>query len=432
MIQGKKTIFAVPSRFSFINNVRELVENNQAFSLLFLDVIRFSDINRYYGYSAGDQVLAEITQRLLTIQKEKCFIGKVSDDVFGIVIKGNLSEFQVKQFSQQITQMFTSPVTINDQSIVIDFKIAAARYPQNSADFEQLFSIIESTLLKIKRTRYEKFSLAPLSAKHLDNGKAITLQSDLRRALLDNELELYLQPKVALNDNYKISGAECLLRWNHPIDGLLIPSPIIETAETYHMMDSLGNWILKSGFWSALNLVMAGCKTDIAINVSPTQLYDNNLIANLKRFSDETSVPLSSIELELTENIILVNSLLISERIKQLKDLGLKISIDDFGTGYSNLAYIRNLPVDTIKIDKIFIDEINNHMVNQAIVGAIVQIANAMNATVVAEGIETMQQAETLKKLGVDYGQGFLFSRPMDLDGFIHLMLDEKYAQKQA
>jgi EAL domain-containing protein (putative c-di-GMP-specific phosphodiesterase class I) len=238
---------------------------------------------------------------------------------------------------------------------------------------------------------------------------------------LDNgELEIYFQPKIELNTLH-IIGAECLLRWNHPLDGLIFPGALIEAAESYNMMNELGYWVLDQAIKGAAYLNSVALPMQIAVNMSPSQLYDLNLADNLKKMAQKHQVELSQFELELTEDVALSNSILVKKQLSEIRSLGATIAIDDFGKGYSNLTYLRDIEIDTIKIDKSFIMQIDQSPVNRAIVEASQIIAKAANCELVAEGIENVQHLHILREIGVLYGQGFLFSKAISINDFVEL-----------
>jgi EAL domain-containing protein (putative c-di-GMP-specific phosphodiesterase class I) len=257
-----------------------------------------------------------------------------------------------------------------------------------------------------------------------DTGRSLALKADLKRALSQNELELYYQPKVNLQ-TLEVIGAECLLRWNHPLDGVLFPGPLIEAAESYNMMNELGYWTLEQAFRSLVDFDFHRLSLTLSVNISPTQLYDNHLIPSLKMLSKSYAMPLTRIELELTEDVALSNSLMVKRQLDELRALGVAISVDDFGKGYSNLAYIRDLDLSALKIDKTFVIELANHPVNRAIIEAAKIIGKAKNCDVIAEGVETIAQLHILREVGVTIGQGYLFSKAIPLNDFISLAQQE-------
>jgi EAL domain-containing protein (putative c-di-GMP-specific phosphodiesterase class I) len=279
--------------------------------------------------------------------------------------------------------------------------------------------LAETALKQAKINKFDNFQYTQI-LNGQTTGRALALKTDIKRALDQNELEIYFQPKIDLN-TLQIIGAECLLRWNHPLDGLIFPSALIEAAESYNMMNELGYWVLEQAFKGAVYLNNEGLKLKISVNMSPSQLYDLNFANNLTVLAQKYDVALSQFELELTEDVALSNSILVKKQLSQIRSLGASIAIDDFGKGYSNLAYLRDVEVDSIKIDKSFIMQIDQSPVNRAIVEASQMIANAANCELVAEGIETIQHLHILRDIGVSSGQGFLFSKALPINDFVEL-----------
>jgi len=252
----------------------------------------------------------------------------------------------------------------------------------------------------------------------------LALKADLKRALSRDELELFYQPQVELN-TLEIVGAECLLRWNHPLDGVVFPGPLIEAAESYNMMNELAYWTLEQAFKAQARFVASGLDITVSVNISPTQLYDTKLIESLESLQSVYQLDLSKIELELTEDVALSNSLMVKKQLASLKYLGIEISIDDFGKGYSNLAYIRELDINALKVDKTFIMELTDNPVNRAIIEAAKLIGEAKECDVIAEGVETIEQLHTLREIGGKYGQGYWFSKAGPMETFLSLSRQE-------
>ena len=292
-----------------------------------------------------------------------------------------------------------------------------------SFDITAFVSRAEAALKQAKENKYENYFSLALKDK-TDTGRSLALKADLKRALAQNELELYYQPKVNL-DNLSVVGAECLLRWNHPLDGILFPGPLIEAAESYNMMNELGYWTLEQAFRTLAEFDAQRLSLSLSVNISPTQLYDNQLIPTLHMLSQSYSIPMTRLELELTEDIALSNSLMVKKQLDELRCLGISISVDDFGKGYSNLAYIRDLHLDALKIDKAFVMELESGDINRAIIEAVKIIGVAKGCSVVAEGVETVEQLHILREIGISEGQGYLFSKAVPFEDFVSLAQQE-------
>ncbi|MCC2604290.1 putative bifunctional diguanylate cyclase/phosphodiesterase [Planctobacterium marinum] len=411
----------IPSRYAFLQKVQSLIDQNEQVSLFIIDVVRFSDVSTSFGYKAGDYILSEIVRRIQSIFAFDAEVGRVSGDVFGLVFPGQHRTTQLNSFYTRLNEHFKSPIHIGDHAFIADFNVGAVSNPDENRDVNKLFSGAETALKQAKGNKYDNFAIVSLTQKKHTGGRALALKADLKRAFANDELELYFQPKIDLK-TLKIIGAECLLRWHHPLDGVLFPGALIDAAESYNMMNELGYWALRKAFDSLLYFQAAGFDINLAVNVSPTQLYDDKFVHRLKQYSENMCIDLSRIELELTEDAAMSNSLMVNQQLAAAKRLGAKIAIDDFGKGYSNLAYIRDLDIDTIKIDKTFIMQLLENPVNKAIVEATKVIADSLSCNVVAEGIEELQHLHILRELGIGSGQGYLFSQAVPMQDFIALL----------
>ena len=409
----------IPNRHLFFDNIRREIAADTSLSLLFIDVVRFSDVSESFGYETGDQILTVIANRIERLFGKIGSLGRISGDIFGLVIKGTHNEDQLRDFYMHLTEHFKTPIAVQDHSFIADFNVGAITNDRENSDTHLLFSRAESALKQAKESRYENFFTMKLKGKS-DSSRSLALKADLKRAFAKGELELYFQPKVHLQ-TLEIVGAECLLRWNHPLDGVLFPGALIEAAESYNMMNEVGYWVLDKAFESSAYFKSNGLNLQVSVNISPTQLYDTQFVSKVRELGIKYKVDLSDIELELTEDVALSNSLMTKRQLSEVRALGLSIAVDDFGKGYSNLAYMRDLTLDTIKVDKTFVLGLGEKDVNRAIIEAIQLIGQSMKSEVTAEGIESVQHLHTLREIGVKTGQGFLFSKALPINDFFEL-----------
>lgn len=414
-----ESLLTIPNRYALLGKIEQILKTDANQSLLLIDVVRFSDVSACFGYDYGDKVLLEIANRIAFLFDKKAIFGRIGGDVFGLILPGTHQHKQLHEFYSHLVQHFKTPIQCDDHAFIADFNVGAASNPKNNSDINKFFSLAETALKQAKDNKFDNFQ----HVQNLTNdmsGRALALKADITRALNQGELEIYFQPKIELN-TLQILGAECLLRWNHPLDGLIFPGALIEAAESYNMMNELGYWVLEEAFKGAAYLNSLGLRLKISVNMSPSQLYDLNFSENLKDMAQKHQVNLSQFELELTEDVALSNSILVKKQLSQIRSLGATIAIDDFGKGYSNLSYLRDIEIDCIKIDKSFIMQIDESPVNRAIVEASQLIAKAANCELVAEGIETIQHLHILREIGVVSGQGFLFSKAIRIDDFVEL-----------
>jgi diguanylate cyclase (GGDEF)-like protein len=414
-----QSLVTIPNRYAFFDRIEQSVIQNSNMSLMLIDVVRFSDVSTSFGYKAGDIILLEIANRINALFGSDALLGRISGDIFGLVLAGRHRKRDLAQFYTHLVEHFKTPICFGEHAFIADFNVGAVANLANNKDTNILFSRAEAALKQAKGNKYENLNILSLKEKSA-TGRSMALKADLKRAINNDELEIYFQPKIDLT-TLEIIGAECLLRWNHPLDGLVFPGPLIEAAESYNMMNEVGYWTLEQAFKSALEFNARGLNIQISVNMSPTQLYDLNFVKKLRELSLTYCVSLDQFELELTEDIVVSNSMLVKKQLAEIRELGMSVAVDDFGKGYSNLAYIRDLSIDTIKIDKVFVMELTGKPVNKAIVEATQVIARALGANVVAEGIESLEQLHILRDIGILSGQGFLFSKAVPLEEFVAL-----------
>lgn len=423
MIQAHKSLATVPNRYAFIDMVSKSAARHESLSLMLVDVVRFSDVTTSLGITVGDRFLLEIVNRIDAIFKDSVEIGRISGDVFGLIFANVNAEKHMRKMFDRLVEHFKTPMHHDGHAFIADFNVGVVSARQINGDITAFVSRGEAALKQAKENKYDNIFILDMQDK-TNTGRSLALKADLKRALSRKELELYFQPKVNLK-TLEVIGAECLMRWNHPVDGILFPGPLIEAAESYNMMNELGYWTLEQAFISLVEFTSHGLDLSLSVNLSPTQLYDNQLVSTLKKLSEHYEVPLNRIELELTEDVALSNSLMVKKQLNELRFLGVEISVDDFGKGYSNLAYIRELDIDAIKIDKSFVMELTDDPVNRAIIEATQIIGKAKNCDVIAEGIETMAQLHMLREVGIMQGQGYLFSKAIPMQQFIFMAQQE-------
>lgn len=408
----------IPNRYHFIEIIEQIAFKEQRFSLMFLDVMRFSDVSSAFGHKAGDGLLLKIVNQINAIFPSAMAIGRISGDIFGVVFTHAITVNALRAEHERLFNHFKTPIVVNETAFIADFNVGVSVRKNPLTNINTIISLAETALKKSKSNRHENFTLLNDDTNEV-SGRGLTLKADLTRALNNDELELYFQPKVDLN-NYRIIGGECLLRWNHPLDGVVFPGTLLKAAESYNMMNELGYWTLEQSLKSIALMSENGFSVKISVNLSPVQLYDPHLISSLKLLLTKYQVPTHLLEIELTEDVALSNSLLVKRQLSDIKKMGIAISMDDFGKGYSNLSFIRDLELSAIKIDKAFVLELNNSPVNLAIVQATKIICDAKGCETYAEGIETMEQLTLLQSMGIRKGQGFLFSQAVPIGEFLN------------
>ena len=416
----------IANRYHFIELVENISSNGKRFSLMLLDVMRFSDVSAAFDQKSGDEVLLKIANQICKIFPDAAAIGRLSGDIFGIVFTDAISPAAMRENNSRLISHFKTPLMVNETAFIADFNVGAAIRKSSDTEINTVISLAETALKKSKSNRHVNFTLLA-DDNHQISGKGLALKADLTRALNNNELELYYQPKVDLQ-SFEIIGGECLLRWNHPLDGVVFPGTLLQAAESYNMMNQLGYWTLESAFSAMAEMASRGINIPVSVNLSPTQLYDPKLLSIIRGLLTEYQVSPAMVEIELTEDVALSNSLLVKRQLDEMRNMGIAISMDDFGKGYSNLSFIRDLQLSAIKIDKAFVLELSNSPVNEAIIKATKIICDAKGCETYAEGIENMEQLLLLREMNITKGQGFLFSRAAPLSDFIALIEKNDFA----
>ena len=419
-----------------INNSISVAQQQSdfVFAILFLDIDRFRTINNSFGRAIGDRLLGVIGKELATCLRSQDFIARIGSDEFAILLNNIQNINYATNIAERIYKKFITPFNIDGYDIFAEASIGIAIGHQDYQKPEDLLRDAElavSDAKKCSRTCYQLFDRAM-------HGRALALlqlESDLRWAIKREELLLYYQPIVSLIDN-QISGFEVLLRWQHPIHGLVNPTEFIPIAEETGLILSLGSWVLKEAcqqmqIWQTHFEEIAHWK--ISINISSKQLAQPNFVEQIKQILKETKLNPHSLKLEITESSLVEDTESIIAIFKELKALGIQFSLDDFGTGYSSLSYLHQFPFDTIKIDRSFVSNIDNNSEKLRIVRAIVTLVRSLGMNTTAEGIETFEQLAQLKALKCQYGQGYLLSRPLDKaasEAFIFQKLSQSVKKK--
>ncbi len=392
-------------------------------AVLFLDIDHFKTINDSLGHAVGDELLKRIAQRIKKRVRDEDIIARLGGDEFIILISeagDNIDDAtnNVVTFSDEILQLFSTPFIINEHEIHTTVSIGTTVFPLAETTPDNLLQKADVALYEAKNSGRNTARLfLPEMQKTVDNRRAI--EKSLHQALEKNELELYYQPQVDVNNN--IFGVEALLRWNHPEKGIVTPDQFIGIAEKSFLIISIGEWVLKTACSQLAALSLENNLT-ICINVSPRQFADLLFTDKIKQVITETGVNPKNVQLEITEGMVLKNIDETIEKMKKLKQLGISFSIDDFGTGYSSLAYLKRLPINILKIDKSFVTDVTTNSNDSVIVETIIAMAQHMKIEIVAEGVETQQTMDFLKTKGCMKFQGYLFGKPLSLKELILLL----------
>lgn len=386
-------------------------QNNKLFAVFFIDFDRFKLINDSFSHSVGDELLKKTSTRLLTAIRNEDVLVRLGGDEFVIIFMNIERKSDIDKKAEQIIKLFEQPFVICEREVTITVSIGISLYPDDGTTADVLLRNSDSAMYQAKSQKGNnyQFYAYEMSEKSLAQ---LDLESDLRRAMVNNEFFLFYQPQLDLaTDN--LVALEALIRWNHPTRGVLLPVDFIPNAEESGLIVSLGEWTMRTACLQNKAWQDEGFPpVRVAVNISAQQLKQQDIVQMVKKILLETQLKPEYLELELTENVILSNRKNI-QIINELKSLGVTISIDDFGTGYSSLSYLHKLPIDRLKIDSSFIQHIKSETEDEVIIRAIIAMAKNLNLEVTAEGVESTDQINFLKKYECGDVQGYYFSQPL-------------------
>lgn len=419
----------LPNFLLFKEVVQHAISNRSinTFSILFIDLDNFKNVNDTFGHGVGDKYLKAISvafNQLLRTGDYTSFndktlndpsngsVARLGGDEFIIMLEDTGDGFSIEKVIQRFFSYFESPLTIEGIELYVKLSIGIAIYPDDATDMEKLIKYADTAMYQVKgsgKNHYGYFN----KSHHLEVKRKLLLEQSMVRGIEKNQFKLYFQPKInIINDT--IDGFEVLLRWEHPELGPISPVEFIPIAEMSRFILILGEWVIAESCkqLSAWRREMS-IQFTLAINLSPLQFKSDSLFNTIEQSLLANQLPPGSIELEITEGILMDDHELSFDVIDELSQLGVKFSIDDFGTGYSSFQYLSRFNAQTIKIDKMFIDDIDTFVENQVITKAIISLAHNMGMKIVAEGVETFEQLAYLKNTECDIIQGYYFSKPL-------------------
>lgn len=403
----------LPNRISFQSMLREVINNSekcgQQLAVMFIDLDRFKLINDTLGHHHGDRFLIKVGEKLMDSVPSDVIVARYGGDEF-ILLLENTNDSEVKEVANKITSSFMEPIVLNDKEFYTTTSIGISMYPDDGEDVSTLMQHAYKAMHLAQKSGYNNYQFFI----HEDDtvlDRKIKIEQGLKKALHNNEFELYYQPQVHLKSR-RIVGVEALLRWKHPELGNVSPYEFIPVAESTGMIIPIGKWVIQEACKQIKLWQGAGIRIKIAVNVSALQFEDHHFIELINDSLNQNLLPPKYLELEITESVMqkINQSFAI---IGKLKNIGIKVSIDDFGTGYSSLSVLSNLPIDVIKIDKSFVHNMMTNANTASVVKTIIEMGSNLNFGLIAEGIETEEQAEFLLQNGCHLGQGYLYSPPV-------------------
>lgn len=403
------------NRRALLNDLENCIiknKNSSSFALLSIDLDRFKSLNDSLGHLAGDQILRQVAERLSEFSKSHTRIYRQGGDEFAILFEGNMKE--ATTLAQKILSTFAKSFYQDQQEYFITPSIGISMFPNDGKDAETIIKNADEALFRVKERGKAHFQFYRSEMTSV-SANIVSLETHLRKALTRDEFVLHYQPQVNLITG-EVNSFEALIRWKSPELGMVSPADFIPLAEDTGLIIPIGNWVIETACRQLREWRKMGINNKkIAINISPKQFLQLQLVDTIKRLLTHYEIEPSLLELEITEGAMR-DMAETSPILKNLKELGVMISIDDFGTGYSSLNYIKQFPIDVLKIDQSFVRDVNHNEKDAAITTTIIHLANSLGVEVVAEGIEEEDQAEFLLQANCQKGQGYLYSRPVSAE----------------
>ena len=415
----------LPNRFlsldRLLQSIKEAHRYDKKVALLFLDLDHFKKVNDSLGHSVGDRVLIEASNRLQKAVRQQDTVGRLGGDEF-VVILGDLNdESEALAIADNVLNKFRQPVSFEKREFVLTASIGISVYPNDGMEPAELLRQADTAMYKSKEMGRNAISFI---TPEMNEGVArrLELEEQLYSALENQEFEIHYQPIIGVQ-NQKIVGAEALLRWNNPTLGFVPPDEFIPIAEQLGSIIDIGRYVLEEAVAFAKNCEgILGREFSMAVNVSPVQFRDGELTDRIKTLLETEAFSASSLSLEITEGVLLSGHKYVTDILDQLNELDINIAMDDFGTGYSSFNYLRQYPFRTLKIDRSFIQGLSTNPNDHKLVSSIISMAQGLGLVVVAEGVETQEQAEFLKLKSCNRIQGYYYSKPLVRDSFIQYL----------
>jgi diguanylate cyclase (GGDEF)-like protein/PAS domain S-box-containing protein len=410
------TLTGLPNRILLQDRLIHAIADARRFShflaVMFIDLDQFKKVNDTLGHSVGDLLLKDAARRLRICLRENDTAARLGGDEFIVILSGFKQLSNVPHIAQKILDALSQPYLVADRELVISASIGISVYPQDGENAEILMRNADMAMYAAK---YERGNGYCFFSEEMNRNatRQLELEEQLRHALIENQFEVYYQPQIDWGTQ-TVTGVEALVRWNQKQGGMITPEVFIPVVEETGQIVALGEWVLRRACQQVGDMQRALSKPlRLSVNLSGRQFDDSLLVNKVEKALRETNFPPEFLELEITESILMENADSARDTLQKLSGLGIKLAIDDFGTGYSSLNYLNTFPLDRLKIDKSFLVDVMHDDNHAAIVATIISMADTLDLSVIAEGVETMEQVSFLSDLGCKAMQGFLFSGPV-------------------
>lgn len=399
-------------------------------ALLYINVDQFANVNDNYGEADGDLMIKTISRRLINKMRSTDSIARLGGDEFAVVLEDVNSAADVELIAEKMLTSISAPMILSEQQVSVEASIGAAIYPDDGKEFSDLVDNARSAMQQAKSVMGGKF--VRYSEQLLfDVAGGNSLAAELRNAVRKNQFELHYQPRIDLSDG-QLVGLEALLRWNHPERGLLCPGEFLSACEDMGLMKTIGYQVIQHACSAIIWLGEQGMQdVDVAVNISFSQIQDNRFLDIVQDIVTRSGADASRLEFELTESTILKSPSAIKERMDVLRQLGISFSLDDFGTGFSQLSHLTELPISALKIDQCFVKDLPRNAHQEAVCTMIIEMAHRLGMLVVAEGAETHEQVDFLRKNNCQQVQGFYYSPAIPLQQLPRFVEEQRFKRRE-
>ncbi|WP_432662257.1 EAL domain-containing protein [Wukongibacter baidiensis] len=414
-------ITGLPNRAMFEKELNSMIfkakEKGEKFALLYLDLDDFKKVNDTLGHDYGDKLLKMVASEFMKHKKTNEILARLGGDEFALMVPDVKDMNKVHNISNEIINALNRPWILNSQEFYISASIGIAIFPDHGEDYQSLYKSADTAMYSAKEKGKRSYEIYK-QEMYMQKIQLVDMEKSLRYAVKNNEFILNYQSMINLK-NDEINAAEALIRWVHPKKGLISPVNFIPIAEKTGIIKEIGKWTIATGCEQNKVWIDKGYKPiKLSINISALEFKQNNLVQNIKTILEETGLDSKYIIFEITENTALEDLDHTIKILNELKEMNIKIALDDFGTGYSSLNYLKQLPIDYLKLDKSFIKNVTTKSKDQAITKSLIDLAHEIGLEVIAEGIETEEQYRYLKEINCDIGQGYFFNKPSSTEEF--------------
>lgn len=421
----------LPNRFSFELKINDLINDtkkydlNKEFALIYMDIDNFKHVNDTLGHISGDLLLKYVSNILKYQVKAPDFVARLGGDEFAIIFEDIKDREEVSDKIKGLLKYLRRPWILDKQEFFISHSIGIAIYPEDGDSLSTLLKNSDVAMYYVKKNMKDNYCFY-LPEIQEQNSKKIKMINDLRRAIDNEEFALYYQPIINLRDG-RIIGSEALIRWFHPLKGMISPMEFIPLAEEIGLIHDIERWILKTALMQKKEWEDMGYEDiKLSINISGKSVTRTGFVDEIKELLSKVKIKNDKIQFEVTETALMEELNESTKVLKEIRDMNIKIALDDFGTGYSSLTYLKKLPIDVVKLDRDFIRNISQISEDQIIAKHVIKLTHELNFEIVAEGIETEEHLDFLKLNNCEYGQGYLFSKPITRENFEKLLISDK------